>query len=204
MIRVSRRGREEGLVLIIALIVLVAMTLAAIGMVRSIDTGTLVAGNIAFRESAVATADTGVEKARQWLISQSTLNTLVSDNPGAGYYSTNQLGIDYTANTPGAPSVDWGGSDPSQPTKAFDLGVIDVTGAHAYYVINRLCKIPGQVNDSKQSCATSLNTGAGSTAKVADYSGYALKGALSPFYRITVRVNGPKNTVSYVQAVISM
>ncbi len=201
---VSRRGREEGLVLVIALIVLVAMTLAAIGMVRSIDTGTLVAGNIGFRESAVASADTGIEKARQWLIGQSSGNVLTTDSPSNGYYSTRQAGLDFTGNSPGSPGVDWGGSDPSQPTKAFDLGVIDATGAHAYFVINRLCKNPGNVNDPNQACATSSSAGSGSTQKVADYSEYALKGVLSPFYRITVRVNGPKNTVSYVQAVISM
>ena len=53
--------RQRGVVLLIALIVLVAMTLAGIGMMRSIDSGTLVSGNIGFREAAVATADTGVE-----------------------------------------------------------------------------------------------------------------------------------------------
>ena len=200
----SRRGREEGLVLVIALIVLVAMTLAAIGMVRSIDTGTLVAGNISFRESAVATADTGVEKARAWLVTNSASNVLTTDSPTSGYYSTRQAGLDFTGNSPGSPGVDWDGSNPTQPTKAFDLGVIDATGAHAYYVINRLCENPGSVNDPNQSCATTSSVGAGSTQKVADYSEYALTGVLSPFYRITVRVDGPKNTVSYVQAVVSM
>jgi Tfp pilus assembly protein PilX len=198
--------REQGVVLMIALIVLVAMTLAALGMVRSIDTGTMVAGTIGFREAAVATADSGVEKARQWLVANAASNVLTTDSPGNGYYSTRQAGIDLTGNNPGgtAGGVDWGGSDPSQPTKAFDAGVLDATGAHVYYIIHRLCKSPGNVNDPNQSCATSINTGAGSTQKVADYSEYGLKGLLTPYYRITVRVNGPKNTVSYVQAVLTM
>ena len=197
--------REKGLVLIIALIVLVAMTLAALGTVRSIDTGTMVAGNIAFRESAVATGDSGIEQARAWLLAHSALNTLTGDSSADGYYSTRQAGIDLTGNNPGpGGGVDWGGSDPSQPTKAFDAGVVDATGAHVYYVIHRLCKNPGNVNDPNQSCATTLSQGIGSTQKVADYSQYALKGVLAPFYRITVRVDGPKNTVGYVQAVISL
>ena len=195
--------REQGVVLMIALIVLVAMTLAALGMVRSIDTGTLVAGNIAFRESAVATGDTGIEKARAWMLANA--NLLTGDQPGSGYYSTRQAGIDLTGNNPsGAGGVDWGGSDPSQPTKAFDLGVVDATGAHVFYIIHRLCKVPGNVNDPAQSCATITNTGTGSTQKVADYSQYGLKGVLAPYYRITVRVDGAKNTVSYVQAVLAM
>ena len=54
---VSGPRRERGVVLLIALIVLVAMTLAGIGMMRSIDTGTMVSGNIGFRQAAVATGD---------------------------------------------------------------------------------------------------------------------------------------------------
>jgi len=88
--------RQGGVVLLIALIVLVAMTLAGIGMMRSIDTGTIVAGNIGFRESAVASADGGVEAARTWLMAN--LNALDSDNPAMGYYSTRQDSLDLTGN----------------------------------------------------------------------------------------------------------
>jgi Tfp pilus assembly protein PilX len=40
-------ARQRGVMLIIALIVLVAMTMAGIAMMRSVDTATIVAGNIA-------------------------------------------------------------------------------------------------------------------------------------------------------------
>src|SRR5471032_278355 len=111
--RVSPIGvrRQRGVVLLIALIVLVAMTLAGIGMMRSIDAGTLVAGNIGFREAAVATADTGVEAARTWLLANST--SLNTDNTTAGYYSTRQDSLDFTGNRTegGTDGVNWGGSD---------------------------------------------------------------------------------------------
>lgn len=196
------RGREEGLVLVIALIVLVAMTLAAIGMVRSIDTGTLVAGNIGFRESAVATGDSGIEAARAWLLANRT--SLDSDNPAAGYYSTRQDNLDLTGNMTagGADGVNWCGSDPSQPVTAFCAGALDATGAPVNYVINRLCSIPGSINAPGQSCMYSQTSGLGSTQQVADYSSYGLAVKNLVYYRITARVNGPKNTVSYVQAVV--
>jgi Tfp pilus assembly protein PilX len=199
--RASPRG-EEGVVLIIALIVLVAMTLAGIGMVRSLDTGTLVAGNIGFRQSAVATADSGIEAARTWLLANR--NTLDSDQPGVGYYSTRQDNLDITGNSTGGGTdgVDWGGSDPAQPVKAFSAGTLDATGAPVYYIINRLCSIPGSINAPGQSCAYSQASGLGSTQQVADYSSYGLAVKNLVYYRITARVNGPKNTVSYVQAVI--
>lgn len=197
-----RARRERGVVLLVALIVLVAMTLAAIGMMRSIDTGTLVAGNIGFRQAAVATADSGVEQARAWLMAN--VNLLNSDVPGNGYYSTRQDTLDITGNRTegGLDGVDWGGSDPSQPVKAFSLGSVDSSGNTVYYLIHRLCSIPGSINAPGQSCAVAMISGRGSSQDAPDYSSYALALKSQVYYRITARVTGPKNTVSYVQAFI--
>jgi len=194
--------RQRGVVLLIALIVLVAMTLAGIGMMRSLDTGTLVAGNIGFRQSAVATADSGVEAARLWLITNRFI--LDSDQPANGYYSTRQDNLDITGNATygGTDGVDWGGSDPSQPVKAFDAGTIDGTTNHVYYLIQRMCSIPGSINDPGQSCTTASNLAVGSSQSAPDYSTYALKIKNQVYYRVTTRVAGAKSTVSYVQAVI--
>ena len=45
--------RQRGVVLFIALIVMVAMSLAAIALFRSVDTANLVAGNQAFKQGAL-------------------------------------------------------------------------------------------------------------------------------------------------------
>jgi type IV pilus assembly protein PilX len=194
--------RQGGVVLLIALIVLVAMTLAGIGMMRSIDAGTLVAGNIGFREAAVATADSGVEAARTWL--EANINSLNSDNPAMGYYSTRQDSLDFTGNMTegGHDGVNWGGSDPTQTVSAFTLGTVDTSTNTVYYIINRLCAIPGTVNAVGQTCAYSVQNQTGSTQSSPTYSSFGLSTAIAAYYRITVRVNGPKNTVSYVQALI--
>jgi Tfp pilus assembly protein PilX len=52
--------KQHGVVLLIALIVLVAMTMAGIGMMRSVDTGSLIAGNMAFRQAAANANDAGI------------------------------------------------------------------------------------------------------------------------------------------------
>jgi Tfp pilus assembly protein PilX len=194
--------RQRGVVLLIALIVLVAMTLAGIGMMRSIDAGTLVAGNIGFREAAVATADTGVESARAWLIAN--MNSLNVDNPSMGYFSTRQDMLDLTGNRTegGTDGVNWGGSDTTQVVAGYTLGTVDTSGNTVFYLIHRLCSIPGNINGVGQTCAFSTQSQVGSTQSAPDYSSYGLTTALSPYYRVTVRVNGPKNTVSYVQALI--
>ncbi len=194
--------RERGVVLLIALIVLVAMTLAGLGMMRSIDTGTIVAGNIGFREAAVATGDTGIERARTWLMAN--INSLNTDQASAGYYSTRQDTLDITGNRTegGLDGVDWGGSDPSQPVKAFSLGSVDASGNTVFYIIHRLCSLPGSLNAANQSCATAAVAGTGSTQGTPDYERYGLPNLNLAYFRVTARVNGPKNTVSYVQAVI--
>jgi Tfp pilus assembly protein PilX len=198
------RQRQQGVVLLIALIALVAMTLAAIGLVRSIDTGSLVAGNIGFRQSAVATADSGVEAARAWIVSQLDTGALYADVPAQGYYSTRQDGVDITGNatTSAADGIDWDGSDASQPVKAFNAGALDATGAQVSYVINRLCTVPGDNNASNQDCAVSYAAAQGSTQRTVSIPDQPLQGVPNYFYRITVRVAGPRNTVSYVQALI--
>lgn len=197
----TMRNRQEGVVLLIALITLVAMTLAGIGIMRSIDTGTLVAGNIGFRQSAVASADSGLEAARTWLLANET--ALNVDNSAQGYYATRQDSLDITGNRTegGLDGVDWGGSDPAQPVKAFNAGT-DASGNQIYYLIHRMCSATGSVNAALQSCATSEASGIGSSQDAPDYSSYGLKIRNQIFYRITARVNGPKNTVSYVQAVV--
>jgi type IV pilus assembly protein PilX len=196
--------RERGVVLLIALIVLVAMTLAGLGMMRSIDTGTIVAGNIAFRESAVATGDTGVEAARTWLIAN--INSLDSDNPGMGYYSTRQDNLDLTGNKTegGTDGVNWGGSDPTQTVAAYSVGSVDASGNSVFYLIHRLCSLTGSINAAGQSCATIAVASTGSSQEAPDYSSYALANKNQVYFRITTRINGPKNTVSYVQAVLLM
>src|SRR2546423_14762967 len=86
------RARQGGTILIIALIVLVAMTLAGIATMRSVDTATITAGNIGLRQASVNAADQGIQAGVNWL----TANlgpALIADNhqPGTaskGYFSS--------------------------------------------------------------------------------------------------------------------
>lgn len=200
--------RQEGVVLIIALIILVAMTLAGLGLIRTVDTGILVSGNIGYREAAVASGDSGIELARTWLMANP--NTLSSDQPTAGYYASRQDSVDITGNatTGTSDGVDWGGSNPAAPVKAFDAGTgVDGTGNHIYYIIQRLCLVPGTSNsldNGGQNCTTSTVTGLGSTQAGPTYAVHGIPTTEEVFYRVTSRIEGPKNTVSYVQAIIEM
>lgn len=59
-----QQGRQGGVILFIALIALVALTMAGIGFMRSVDAGKILAGNLAFSRAAVAISDIGMEDSR--------------------------------------------------------------------------------------------------------------------------------------------
>lgn len=184
---VSRHG-QKGIVLVIALVVLVAMTLAAIALSRSVDITTQIAGNLAYRQSGVQAADAAVEIARDWLIGRdaSALNADI----GPSYYAWMDGGGSGSPTKFDPTTIDW--SNKSGAPK-------DAAGNTAAYVIHRMCKASGSV--ATTSCfglSPDSTSQDGHDAGAAEIS----SSAYFPYYRITVRVIGPKNTVTYVQAVI--
>jgi type IV pilus assembly protein PilX len=200
---VRKSARERGVVLFIVLIVLVAMSMAAISMFRAADTGSMIAGNLAFKQSALLSADVAVEQARGWL--NGNPNSLSFDNGAQGYYSTRQESLDILGiRTPSDPKddVDWDGKNKDAIVKAFMLPVDPVTGNQVSYIVHRLCELPGPSNAALQSCAVSWRNASGSTNAECSYQNCALLDTSSAYYRITARVEGPRNTVSFVQATI--
>jgi Tfp pilus assembly protein PilX len=183
-------GRQAGVVLFIALIVLVAMSFAGLAIMRSVGSGVLVASNLAFKQTTTAGAERGVEEAKAWLLDQSG-TVLENDNPSRGYYSS------------------WGTFDPMTFNWRNDgaVGVLaaDSAGTRVRYVIHRLClKANEGLNATGQQCVlksvATATGGGGSTAGV-QYGSFNLKTTISPYYRVTVRSDGPKNAVSYVQVI---
>ena len=65
---------QRGVILLIALIMLVAMTLAAIGMIRSVDTGSVIAGNMAFKQATLNASDAGTNAAFSALMAVANSN----------------------------------------------------------------------------------------------------------------------------------
>lgn len=201
----SSPRRQSGVVLFITLIALVAMTLAAVALVRSVDTGTIVAGNLGFKQSAVVSADAGLEAARTFMLANAA--ALANDRPNDGYYATRQDGVDMTGNrTPSVltDNVDWDGSAAGAIAKAFKVngGSPDNAGNSIAFVVHRMCDIPGGINDPGQACATATIDAGGSTKDAPDYSKYGLTSAKLVYYRVTSRVTGPRNTVTYVQSML--
>ncbi|WIM05565.1 MAG: hypothetical protein OHM77_12935 [Candidatus Nitricoxidivorans perseverans] len=194
---------QKGLALFVALIVLVAMSLAGIALVRSVDTATLIAGNIAFRQSATTSGDAGVEAARAWLIANNG-STLQDDRSGDGYYATSQDALDLTGNrTPGdtADDVGWDGAGAVAPKCL----VADNAGNTSCYVIHRLCNTAGPLSGA--TCSTQQAAKGGSSLgamrpMTTDQERSWSDAATLAYYRVTVRIAGPRNNTSFIQAFI--
>jgi Tfp pilus assembly protein PilX len=205
MINSSRQlaaPRQAGMALAVALIVLVAMTLAGIAMMRSVDTSVMIAGNMAFRQGAAVAGDAGVEAARTWLLGNTA--ALINDSPGDGYYANSQLEqLDLTGNqTPGdtADDVAWDGVGVSQPKCLAK----DAAGNTVCYITHRLCTESGAAISSSK-CSVKLESRGGSSLGAkrqmeTDKPGGWSEVATQAYYRITVRIAGPRNNIAFVQA----
>ena len=65
--------RQKGIVLLVALTVLVAMSLAGVALIRSVDNTVVIAGNLAFKQSSLQVADRGSLEAITWLLTQNLI-----------------------------------------------------------------------------------------------------------------------------------
>jgi Tfp pilus assembly protein PilX len=205
--RFGAPDRQAGTALFVSLISLVIMTLGAFALVRAIDTSSVIAGNVGFKQASMMSSDAGIEAAVTWV--QNNKGLLTADSSGDGYYATAQTNLDIMGNKqlPNDPTddVDWDGSNPATTTKAKPLPT-DATDNTVAFVINRLCTFPGSTNDPNQSCMLFQPSG---NAPTSSHGGVSYSGGSPPqgtsqqaYYRVTARVLGPRNTVTYVQAVI--
>lgn len=218
-VRTARDRAQRGLALPIVLIALVVIGFAAIALLRSSDTGTLVVGNLGFQRTALAAGDAATETAIDWLVANAGDGSLFEDsvaNAAAGYFATTADNCDLTGTrTPDdvADDVDWTGDDPGADCNMEAITVAPAGVAPGFtvrFVVNRICNAEGDPNalvaaDGVTAMACSrLATGAseGSTRGGASYGNLPLSAEAQTYYRITTRIDGPRNTVRYVQALV--
>lgn len=232
MKQTRQSSRQHGVVLLVALIMLIAITLAGLSLFRQVSTATLIAGNLAFKQGATSAADRGVEDARSWLISTATtsLATLQGTNkltnpafyfPAWCYTSTGDWGTagtnsDCNRATPTPPAFDpltydWSAATKSQLATGPDTDANgwDSRNNRVRYVVHRLCSMDGAINAVReygpaqaiQSCALAAS-GVECLDKGVLGGENCLSQSVQPYYRVTARVEGPRNTVSFVEVIL--
>lgn len=196
----ASRAKQRGATLLVTLIVLVAMTLTAITLMRSMDTTNIIAGNLAFQQSATRSADTGVESAVLWM--EANIASLQNDSFANGYSSS------FTNLAAGQSwdnffTVTLAGRTYTVPTA--NAGNADAVGNTVTYAIERLCLtaniLPTAVGAG---CTVTPIVAGGGTGSSEDAGTVQLNASSQQYYRITSRTAGPHNTKSYVQAIVAM
>ena len=207
-----RRSQQRGVVLFFALVALLAMSLAAVALIRSVDTGTLIAGNLSFKRAATSSADAGIEAAITWMVATDIANngldpymnlTHPFNHDGgagaflnAGYYSSINPALSLTDGT----GIQWTDAD-SRLVSA----VADASGNQTRYVIQRMSRYANSLLTQDALFSGALQSTSGqqvlTSSNVCNGPGCSAP-EQSPMYRITSRTTGPKLTISYVQAFV--
>ncbi len=184
--RLSAVRSRRGMALVVALIVLAAMSLAAAALVRAVDTTLAIAGNLGLRDAAIPAVDAAIETAWAALYERNLIADRDRDLPAEGYYASRQPGEDVR----GVPRL-------LQREDAYPRGapVRDAgNGNTVRYVIERVCLGAGPPTPAN--CA--LVRPWGTAASVTTDPGTAPP--MVAVFRVTARVDGPRNTVTHAQA----
>lgn len=196
--------KQSGIVLVITLIVLVAMTLAAISLIRSVDTTNVIAGNLAFHSSATDAADMGIAQAATLLTGVFTAKGLYCDQtlpPPAGCMSGYRSRVEPHLEPP-YPNTTWDSFWANVSVNAKNA-VNPPNGFTVGYVVERICdNTDPDATCSKAVPIPDVTCGSGGGSRDAPAT-ICLPISLT-YYRVTVRSAGPRNTVSYVQTILAM
>lgn len=221
----SNRRAQCGVSLLFALLTLVVMSLAAVALVRSVDTSAQLLGNLGFKQDATAASDQATRQAIDWLTTHKA--NLGANAPTNGYYaSTQELAADGVTALPrldatgqqlpanaGRQLVDWdGNSCAAAPSgshggcSVLSASAGTINGNAARYAVFRLCSKPGDpLADSSISCVQrppSTKSCGGSKGSMS-YGDMPLPcPGPATYYRIVVRVLGARNTASFTETVM--
>jgi hypothetical protein len=133
---------QQGVALFVALIAMLILSLAGVALMRSVDTSTGVAGNVAFRQASIAPVNQAIELTIQMIFKAKTLPTQTADNAGMNYFAEIQPGESKN----GVPSLLQGGyttmsaayTGAGLPAPYYDA----VSGTQLRWIVERVCNFP--------------------------------------------------------------
>jgi hypothetical protein len=193
---------QRGIVLFVALIAMVVLSLGAVALIRSVDTTSTVAGNIAFRQSTMAPVTDAVERAVDSIFYAKLIPDMGAADPPHLYHPSYQDPADSANGLP----VLLQGSYLAMKAAYAGAGYASYTDAYGFevrYLVERAC-VPGfvgtdqgQMNQNCDMLPPKLSP-AKTTMKL-----LGPKVPPFPLYRVTIRVDDPNsNTATFAQAML--
>lgn len=177
---VIQNRTQQGFVLITVLMLMIVMLIGGMALFRSTQNSSLIAGNSASKQAASQAGNVGLVAA------QKIIDTALPTASGNGFSLVSLGNDDYGIPIPNS-STTW------YPTTPADAG--DSSGFTYQYIIEKLCNSAGV-------CAQSTTTTTANQGSLGVNAQQPTKTTTSvDLYRVTVKVEGPRSTLSYVQAV---
>lgn len=218
----SRNMRQAGIVLFFALLALAVMSIAAVALIRSVDTNALLSGNMVYRQSANTATNVALEGITEYIAKNVALTVSTANHPAMGYYANcsqfdtqpDALACDGSRLT----TATWDSSNsalvPSQTDGNNEiLNGVDRQGNEIRYVVERMCNFStaelnaGKATTDATRCMMASSPSNGEKCSHNRNNLELFKQCIassdSPLYRVTLRISGPKNTITYMQSFIS-
>lgn len=205
------RTAQHGVILVVVLMALVVLLIGLAAIIRSVDTSSIMVGNLAFRRDLTNRAEEAIAAAKATLAASTFDPT--KDAQATSHYWSSKLA---NGNT-GVPTILDSSSAYAAAITSGDSTDTSVTGDNSIsyrYVIDRQCNAAGAFSTSNcEYIAYSTNNpgpggGGGSSQYLQRQVGGVFAGAGGAkncngsncaIYRISVRVAGPRNSVAYFQ-----
>ena len=197
----SRRTRQRGVVVFVAMLVMVAIALAGLALLRSTDAATSVSGNLVLKQAATSAVDRGIEQTIRALWEATPALDHTQHSTAKNYYACvrGNAGGCLAAGSavPKIPDLLRSTSGCAGTGLTAGLVANDDAGNRSCFVIERMCLATGPAVGSN--CNLS-SASFGADPGTIHYIGLVRPG--DAYYRVTVRVEGPRNTVTYAQAML--
>lgn len=215
-------SRHAGIVLFFALLALAVMSIAAVALIRSVDTNALLSGNMVFRQSASSASNVVLEGITENITRDVTLANSITHHPQLAYYANcsqfdaqpNALICDGNRLT----TMVWDDANsrlaPNQTDGNAEIrNGFDRQGNEIRYIVERMCSYSNAeinagnaISDSGRCMmASSPSNGENCSHNIANIELFrrCIAASDSPLYRVTLRIAGPKNTLTFMQSFIS-
>lgn len=197
-----RYSKQRGVVLFLTLVALLAMSLAAVALIRSVDTSSLITGNLAFKQATTSSAEMGINAAMSMMaaLRNANLGKKIKTDPSHPLNQTN-LAINRAYHSSLTPGLDLFADATWSSTHA-SLPVTDRSGNEFRYIIQRMCRLPNVELDNAD-CLVNSRTLKNSDMRTPDPTKiYIYKNGQPAQVQVTVRARGPNNSLSYVQGYV--
>ncbi len=211
MLHTHKVSRICGTGLITTFAILSLISLALLGLIRTVETNMLIAGNHIYKQSTLYSTEKGLQAAIDWLTPRALSDELNADKYADGYYAS--YGSDVVFNNRrqdgAAIFVDWDDNFCAESDAIFCLKPkkLSKTGTETneiQYVIHRLCKTKGSPDDARNNCKRNVKNLDNSPQRGQIIYGKSIRYSNSEYlyYAITTRVKGAKNSITIVQAIV--